>query len=51
LTTTHADQFNADLMSFLPPQAALADRVAATPVAREGPRSPQTVSDQSELSR
>jgi non-heme chloroperoxidase len=47
LPMTLADQFNADLLSFLPKEAELADRVAPTAAAaRDGGRAPRTVSDQ-----
>jgi non-heme chloroperoxidase len=51
LTMTLADQFNADLLAFLPTEAALADRVAPSVVARDGVRAQRTTSDRPELSR
>jgi len=51
LTTTLADKFNADLLSFLPAQAALADRVVPTATAREETRPARTASDGARLSR
>jgi len=51
LTMTLADQFNADLLAFLPTEAALADRVAPSVVARDGVRAQRSTSDRPELSR
>src|SRR5215213_6347131 len=51
LTMTLADQFNADLLAFLPTEAALADRVAPSVVARDGVRAQRTTSERPELSR
>ena len=47
LPMTLADELNADLLSFLPKEAELADRVAPTAAAaRDGGRAPRAVSDQ-----
>jgi non-heme chloroperoxidase len=53
LPNTLADQFNADLLSFLPKEAALADRVVPTAAAREGARAPRAAEQKPsrELSR
>jgi non-heme chloroperoxidase len=51
LATTHADEFNAELLSFLPAQATLADRVVPSAVAHEGTRTSGSSSDKPELSR
>jgi non-heme chloroperoxidase len=51
LPMTLADTFNADLLDFLPKEAALADRVAPSAVARDGARASRTGSERAELSR
>jgi non-heme chloroperoxidase len=51
LPMTLADTLNADLLDFLPKEAALADRVAPSAVAREGARASRTGSERAELSR
>jgi non-heme chloroperoxidase len=51
LTMTLADQFNADLLAFLPKAAELGDRVAPSVAARDRTAAPRTVSDRPELSR
>jgi non-heme chloroperoxidase len=51
LATTMAAQFNADLLSFLPAQAALADRVVPSVAARDDVRANRDATDGPALSR
>jgi non-heme chloroperoxidase len=51
LATTHADEFNAELLAFLPAESALADRVVPSAVAHEGTRPSRSSTDRPELSR
>jgi non-heme chloroperoxidase len=51
LATTHADEFNAELLAFLPAETVVADRVVPTAVAHEGARTSRSSSDRPELSR
>jgi non-heme chloroperoxidase len=50
LPTTLAPQFNAELLSFLPTAAALADRVVPTAAARDGVKAPRAASPSSSSS-